>query len=129
MNIPKPKKGKDKNGNKVLVSAGLRDLFRARAGEFLVECDYSALESYIIAIVSGDRQLLEWHNTPDFDIHKATAALFFGIPQGQVTDHQRSQAKTIRYAFQYGARPETAWKRAVIDFPDVTLHMMDCRLP
>jgi DNA polymerase-1 len=119
MNIPKDKVAKD---GTVKVK-GLRDCFKASLGMSLVEADFSALEARIVALVSGDDTLLTWF-AQNVDIHRKTAALMFGLPENEVGSDLREQAKTTRYAFQYGATSETAWRNAVVDFPKLTLSGM-----
>lgn len=69
MNFPKVGKG-DSEG-------GMRDIFIAREGNVFVEVDYSALEGRILALLSGDKTLLEWFAT-DVDLHNRTAGLALG---------------------------------------------------
>lgn len=116
MNIPRDKVAKDGT----IKVKGLRDCFCAAQGNALVEADFSALEARIVALISGDETLLQWF-TDGVDIHRRTASLMFGIPEASVGSDLREQAKTTRYAFQYGAAPETAWRNAVVEFPKLTL--------
>lgn len=119
--LPKDRWGKDKlTGKKVLVSKGLRDLYGAAPGKYLVERDFSQLESRILALISGDRQLLDWHNA-GIDVHTVTAAILFEIEAAAGSSHQRELAKRFRYAFHYGSRPETAWAALVVEFPTLPL--------
>lgn len=67
----------------------------------LVSADYSQIELRLMAILSQDPALLE-----DFrqekDIHTATAARIFHIPEEDVTREQRSKAKTANFGIIYG---------------------------
>lgn len=121
MNIPKPIKDAQ---TKVIIDPGLRLLFDARPGLELVEVDYSALEARILALIVGDKLLLEWFAS-GVDVHTRTAALVLGIEDSAVSSGSREVAKQLRYAFHYGSVPETAWRQTVIKLPSLTLHQVD----
>ena len=70
-------------------------------GWVLVSCDYSQIELRILAHMAQDEPLLAAFRD-DLDVHRATAALVFGVPVEEVTAEQRSQAKTVNYAVIYG---------------------------
>lgn len=137
MNIPKPRKDDP--------DAGLRDVFEASPGMFMVECDYSALEARILAIIANERRLLEWFaKTKDFDIHTETAALALqklaklckhiekqtGVEcekkcKLHVTGDERETFKSVRYAFHYGSGPKTAHSVAVLKVPGLKLETVE----
>lgn len=121
-NIPKPVWMKRKNGTEYLAAPGLRDLFCASKGRRLVEFDYKQLEAFVLGFLSGDVKLLEMLKG---DIHTETAKILFGERFINADDKQRKKmrelAKRARYAMHYGAKPETAWKALVVDFPELTL--------
>jgi len=113
MNIPKPKYDKGK-----LVAPGLRDLFCAREGMFLIEADYSQLELRILALLSGDEELLKWY-AEGRDVHTQNACDLFGIDTP--TSKQRDLAKGFVYGCNYGGGPQTIWRSLVVDFPGLAI--------
>ena len=70
-------------------------------GRVLVSCDYSQIELRILAHMALDEPLLEAFRD-DRDVHRATAALVFDVPEAEVTDEQRASAKTINFGVIYG---------------------------
>lgn len=67
----------------------------------LLSCDYSQVELRILAHLSGDENLL-WAFKNDLDIHKATAALIYGLKELDVTDKMREVAKRVNFGIIYG---------------------------
>ena len=121
-NIPKPKYSVDEAGRKRLAVPGLRDLFVPRPGMHLVECDYSQLELRIIALLAGDTSLLEAYRKGK-DVHQENANALF--QRQKASKEERALAKTFVYAVNYGGTPTEIWKRLVIDFPQLTLTLVD----
>ncbi len=79
----------------------IRQAFIAPAGYKIMAADYSQIELRIMAHLSGDPGLLSaFHG--DQDIHRATAAEVFGLPQEQVDSNQRRAAKAINFGLMYG---------------------------
>lgn len=82
------------------VGKELRKFFAAETG-VLVDADYSQIELRVLAHVAHDDVMLE-----DFragrDIHSATAARVFGVPQELVTSEMRSKAKAVNFGIVYG---------------------------
>jgi DNA polymerase-1 len=81
----------------------LRDMFIARPGYKMVYGDFSQIELMILAIRSGDENMLEVFNSGK-DIHRATAAAFLDVPDEEVQDHNRSLAKTVNFSRVYGSK-------------------------
>jgi DNA polymerase I len=79
----------------------IRQAFVAPPGCSLVAADYSQIELRIMAHLSGDASLLRAF-AEDRDIHQATAAEVFGIPQSAVSADQRRSAKAINFGLIYG---------------------------
>lgn len=71
----------------------------------LVSADYSQIELRLLAHFSGVPRLVEAFAS-GHDVHTATAALIFGLPEDQVDSPQRRIAKTINYAVIYGMGPQ-----------------------
>lgn len=122
MNIPKPKVKLCKNGAKKVIAPGLRDIFTAPEGSWLLEADYSQLELRIVALLAGDRQLLEWY-AQNLDVHTLNACALFNVEQP--TKQQRDLAKRFVYAANYGADAVKIWQSLVIDFPTLTLSVVE----
>jgi DNA polymerase-1 len=79
----------------------IRQAFIAPPGCSLVAADYSQIELRIMAHLSGDASLLRAF-AEDRDVHQATAAEVFGVPQSAVTPDQRRSAKAINFGLIYG---------------------------
>jgi DNA polymerase I-like protein with 3'-5' exonuclease and polymerase domains len=103
-------------------SVSLRNLIRARPGFVFVGADYAALEGRIVALLAGQADLIADFNA-DVDIHLANAELLFKTKLTKKAP-QRQMMKTFFYAWLYGASDETIWKRAVIEFPELTMRMV-----
>ncbi|MBS0556558.1 MAG: DNA polymerase I [Proteobacteria bacterium] len=83
----------------------IRQAFVAPEGYKILAADYSQIELRIMAHLSGDAGLLAaFHGNQD--VHRATAAEVFGIPQEQVDPNQRRAAKAINFGLMYGM---SAW--------------------
>ncbi|WP_165156434.1 DNA polymerase I [Parabacteroides sp. ZJ-118] len=63
--------------------------------------DYSQIELRIMAHLSGDPRMIEAFRS-GADIHAATAAKIYGIPEGEVTADMRRKAKTANFGIIYG---------------------------
>jgi DNA polymerase-1 len=78
-----------------------RKFFTARDGFVLVDADYSQIELRVLAALANDPNMIECFNT-GVDIHTATAAKVFGVPEEQVTSALRSKAKAVNFGIVYG---------------------------
>jgi DNA polymerase I len=79
----------------------IREAFIPEKGSVLISADYSQIELRILAHMSGDETLVKAFRE-DKDIHAATAAGIFGIPEGKLTKEQRSVGKTVNFGILYG---------------------------
>lgn len=70
----------------------------------LLSADYSQVELRVLAHLSGDKTLVKAFKE-DEDIHTLTASLIFDIPEKDVTDKMRSNAKTVNFGIIYGMSP------------------------
>lgn len=77
-----------------------RNVFIARPGWHLVEGDLSQAEIRVLAMLSGDSNLIDAVNTSD--VHKSTAALMFGVKLDDITPAQRQAAKHLVFGIVYG---------------------------
>jgi DNA polymerase I len=82
-------------GNKV------RKAIIAQPGAYLLSADYSQIDLRVLAHLSQDPGLIAAFDQ-DEDIHAATAAKLFGVPQDAVTHEMRRNAKTVNFGVVYG---------------------------
>lgn len=82
-----------------------RSIFVPRKGHLFVVADYSQIELRIMAELSGDPAMTKAFKE-GFDLHTYTASLMFNVEMGEVTDRQRSTAKTINFGILYGMGPK-----------------------
>lgn len=70
-------------------------------GSLLISCDYSQIELRLLAHLSEDDNLITAfeHNQ---DIHKATAALIYGLAENDVSEEMRDTAKRVNFGIVYG---------------------------
>lgn len=67
----------------------------------LLSADYSQIELRVVASMSGDPGMCEAFNAGK-DIHTATAAKVFGVPESEVTKDMRYKAKSVNFGIIYG---------------------------
>lgn len=79
----------------------IRSAFTATHGTILISADYSQIELVVLAHLSQDKNMCNAFISGT-DVHKATAALIFGVPQEEVTPQMRRTAKTINFGVIYG---------------------------
>ena len=79
----------------------IRAAFTAADGTVLISADYSQIELVVLAHLSGDPNLCNAFKS-GIDVHRATAALIYGIAPEAVTSDQRRSAKTINFGVMYG---------------------------
>ncbi|NCB41741.1 MAG: DNA polymerase I [Clostridia bacterium] len=80
----------------------LRKAFTTDSDEYiLVGADYSQIELRVLAHMSGDQTLIDGFNK-GLDVHRITASKVFEVPEDQVTDLMRSNAKAVNFGVIYG---------------------------
>jgi DNA polymerase-1 len=79
----------------------IREAFIAGPGQVLISADYSQIELVILTHLSEDETLVAAFREGK-DVHTRTAALIFGIPEGEVKGEQRRIAKIINFGVMYG---------------------------
>jgi DNA polymerase-1 len=79
----------------------IRQCFIAEPGHSLVVADYSQIELWVMAHLSGEAALLESFAQGE-DIHTRTAAEVFGLPEDQVDSKHRRYAKAVNFGIMYG---------------------------
>lgn len=95
----------------------IRQAFVARSGCVFVQADYSQLELRIAAHMAHDSKLLFAFRAGQ-DIHRATAALVFGVSLSDVTDDMRRQAKTLNFGVLYGMGPQSFARAAHVSIEE-----------
>lgn len=79
----------------------IRSAFTAPEGKVLISADYAQIELVVLAHLSQDENMCRAFREGT-DVHKATAALIFGVPSDSVTPDMRRTAKTINFGVIYG---------------------------
>src|SRR6185436_13436912 len=67
----------------------------------LISADYSQIELRIVAAISGDPEMTDAFKK-NKDIHTATAAKVYAVPEEQVTKEMRYKAKSVNFGIIYG---------------------------
>ena len=82
----------------------MRYLFNVPEGRALVDLDYGGMElrAACSKAIADEPAMRDAFNSGQ-DVHRATAALMFDIPQEEVTDEQRRQAKGTNFGALFGS--------------------------
>jgi len=83
------------------LGRNVRRAFIADKGFKLASFDYSQIELRVLAVLSGDKKLLEIFKKNE-DVHDAVASEVFGVPKNKVTPEMRRRAKVINFGIIYG---------------------------
>ena len=67
----------------------------------LLSADYSQIELRIVAAISGDANMADAFKQ-NKDIHTATAAKVYNVPENEVTKEMRYKAKSVNFGIIYG---------------------------
>jgi len=81
--------------------ADRRPAFQIVPNSVLISIDYSQIELRLMAHMSQEPFLLEAFRAGQ-DVHRATAALVYGVPLDEVTSDMRRVAKTVNFGLLYG---------------------------
>ena len=80
----------------------IRRAFIPRSKDFVIlSADYSQIELRIIAALSNEENMINAFNNNE-DIHSSTAAAVFNTKIENVTNSQRTNAKTVNFGIIYG---------------------------
>ncbi len=79
----------------------MRRFFVAEEGYTLIDADYSQIELRLLSHISADTNMQNAFKS-GIDIHRATAANVFNVPEGFVTDEMRKHAKAVNFGIVYG---------------------------
>ena len=121
------------------LGSQLRRMFTAGEGCVLVDADYSQIELRILAHITGD-EAMQQAFLSGADIHRATAAKIYHIPESDVTHELRTSAKAINFGIMYGKgafslgkdlgisvkEADTFLKTYLNTFPKVDGYMQNC---
>ena len=79
----------------------IRSAFTAPDGKVLISADYAQIELVVLAHLSADENMSRAF-IEGTDVHRATAALIYGVEPEAVTPDMRRTAKTINFGVIYG---------------------------
>ena len=79
----------------------LREYFIAPENRVLCDADYSQIELRVLAHIASDQNMINAFLS-GADIHTATAAQVFNMPEDMVTPIMRSRAKAVNFGIVYG---------------------------
>ena len=79
----------------------IREGFIAEPGKVFVSLDYSQIELRILALLSGDENLIKIF-TDGRDIHTAVASQIAGVSESDVDRVMRNKAKAVNFGILYG---------------------------
>jgi len=79
----------------------VRKVFIPSEGNILLGADYSQIELRILAHMSKDEKLLHAYKN-QIDIHRLTASQVFNVDLEDVSNAQRSAAKSVNFGIVYG---------------------------
>ncbi len=91
----------------------IKRAFITDADWHIVQMDYAQAEFRMWAELSNDIDMINDIKS-GLDIHRATAAQFWGIPENQVTKVQRNAAKFVVFGLMYGRGAESVAKQVKI---------------
>lgn len=100
-NIPNVKLKVDEEDPLRILESKFREMFIPKKGCQFICADYSQIEIRVAAEMSQDEFLLKAYNE-DLDIHTLTASEIFEVGYSNVTNEQRSIAKSINFGLIYG---------------------------
>ena len=100
-NIPNVEVDAEETNRLKVLESKFRQVFVPKKGCQFIGADYSQIELRVTAEMSQDAFLLKAYNG-DLDIHRLTASEVFGLKFNEVTNEQRSIAKSINFGLIYG---------------------------
>ena len=100
------------------IGRTIREAFIPQEDECsFLSADYSQIELRIVAHLSEDKALIDaFLNSAD--VHTATAALIFEVPQKEVTKQMRYRAKAVNFGIIYGQQAFGLSKEIGIDIKE-----------
>jgi len=104
------------SGNNQNIPKKARAIYTSLPGHVYLQADYIQAEAVVVAYCIGDELLIkmfeaafglsrEEKKAKNYDVHKLTAAMIFGVPINEVTAELRTRGKRVRHATNYSAGP------------------------
>jgi len=93
----------------------IRKAFIAELGYKLLSADYSQIELRIIAHMSGDAEMTKAFRE-GIDVHTATAARVYGVPENKVTKEMRRTAKVVNFGIVYGVSAHGLQRQSTLSY-------------
>jgi len=104
-----------------------RAMFIADPGMIMFQADLERAETWVVAALADDTNLLEKLRA-NIDIHTYNAARLFGVAEEDVTPDQRYLAKRAGHGFNYGMGPRTLRNLILEDDYARDISEADCKL-
>ncbi len=89
------------NPNVQNIPRNLRSIFKAEEGKTFVIADFSQIELRIASEYVGEERMVQAF-MEGRDLHRYTASVFLGKPEGQITKEERQLAKAVNFGLIYG---------------------------
>ena len=83
------------------MGKAIRKGFIAPKGFKFVALDYSQIEMRVLALLSGDKKLIDVFKNKE-DVHTAVATHMFDVKEDDVTKEMRRKAKVVNFGIIYG---------------------------
>lgn len=109
------------DGTKKVTRLGLRDIMSAPEGWTIIEADKSQLELRLIALLTGDKPLMEAY-ARGANVHTENAKVLLG---GDGKGIARDLAKTGVFNFCYGGDAHSGWKQMTPKFPGLKKKLVE----
>ncbi len=93
----------------------IRKAFVADPGYKIMSADYSQIELRVIAHMSGDAEMTRAFNE-GIDVHTATAARVYGVPEDKVTKEMRRTAKVVNFGIVYGVSAHGLQRQSTLSY-------------
>lgn len=79
---------------------------------WLVDCDFSGIEMRVAAMHCQDKAMMKYFNEGKGDFHRWVASQITGKKEDDVTDSERTYAKSSSFGILYGAGPQKIAEQA-----------------
>jgi len=104
------------NGNLQNVPKYARKMYTAPEGYEIIQADYIQAEAVVVAYEIGDSRTIalfkesfglsrKEKKSKNYDVHKLSASVMFGLPIEEITPEMRTIGKVIKHATNYDAGP------------------------
>lgn len=97
----------------------IKTVFKSRhVGGKIALCDLSQAELRVIALLSGDKLLLDALLSED--VHRTIASMVFELPPAEISSAQRKKSKGVTFGLVYGGGDEGLAERVGVPTKEVT---------